>query len=102
MRSIAIVVTITPQVDLQYLVHFLEQGQGLIDRRLTHRRELGPDPCIELSRAGMPFAGGYQTHQLDPLGGQPEIAFSQRSDQFIKSDPWISHREYFQMEYLCR
>jgi hypothetical protein len=50
----------------------------------------------------MPFAGGYQTHQLDPLWCQPEIAFSQRSDQLIKSDFWISHREYFSKEYLYR
>jgi hypothetical protein len=37
---------------------------------------------MELRHAGMLFAGRDQTHQFNPLGGQPEITLSQRSDYF--------------------
>src|SRR5271157_6510806 len=56
MGSIAIVMTVITQVNLQYLTHFLEQGQGFVNRSMTHGRKSGFDFFVELGRARMSFA----------------------------------------------
>jgi hypothetical protein len=100
LRAVAVVVTVVAQVDLQHLVHVLEQRQGLVYRGMAHGRELALDPCVELGRAGMPITGRDQPHQLDPLGGQPEVTFLQRSDQFIKADFSGSHSGFYGSFFL--
>ena len=71
--TVAIVMAVFAQIDFQHLVEFFEQGQGFVNRGLTHGWELQLDLFIELLRAGMSFADRNQAHQLNALGGQPEI-----------------------------
>ena len=92
LESFAIIMGIVSQVDLQYLVHFLQQCQGFVHSGRTHSRELRLDSCVKLAGAGMSFAGGNQPDQLDTLGCQPEIALLQSRNQFVKPGFWISHR----------
>jgi hypothetical protein len=99
-RTVAIIVTVVAQVDLQHLAHVLEQRQRLVHRGMAHGGELALDPGIELSCAGMSFARRDQPHQFDPLRGQPEIAFFQRSNQLVKSDFWIGHSGHFLIKIL--
>jgi len=87
--TVAIITAARTQIDFQHLIHFLEQSEGLIDRGVTYGWELPFYLFIELVCTGMPFTDGNHSDQLDPLGGQAEIAFFQRGDQLMETNFWI-------------
>ena len=43
----------------------------------------------------MPITDCDQAHQLEALGGKPEIALLQCGNQLIKTDIWIGHESFF-------
>ena len=91
MGSVAIVMTVIAQVNLQYLTHFLEQGQGFVDRSMTYSGKSGFDFFVELGCTRMSFAHSNQTHQFQALWRQPVIALFQRKKKFVKSGLWVRH-----------
>ena len=88
---VAIIMAVVMQIDLQYLTHFFQQRERFVNSRMTHGGELAFDLCVELPGTGVPLADRNQTDQLNPLGGQPEIALLQCGYQLTKSDTWIGH-----------
>ena len=97
--TVAIIMAVVTQIDLQHLIHFFQQSEGFVNGCLTHGWKLAFDLCVQLACAGMSFTDCNQSHQLDALGGQPETALFQCGDQFIKTDIWIGHEISFENRF---
>jgi len=95
-RPVAIIVAVVMQIDFENLVHLLQQREGFVNRCVTHGWELALDFCVQLARAGMSVTDRNQPHQLDSLGGQPEITRLQCGNQLVKPDTWIGHEISFE------
>lgn len=96
MGTVAIIMAVVTQIDLQHLIHFFQQREGFVNGCMTHGGKLALDLCVKLACTRMSITDGNQTHQLDSLGGQPETALLQCSNQLIKADIGIGHEISFE------